>query len=93
MLFNSSQFFLFLIAVLALFYSASAAWRKAVLLAASYFFYMCWIPKYALVLVALTAIDYTAARWIERTSVPFAEVAAGGEPDGEPGAPGLLQIL
>jgi alginate O-acetyltransferase complex protein AlgI len=66
MLFNTPQFFLFLAVVLALFYSAPRTWRKPVLLAASYFFYMCWIPQYALILLALTAIDYMAARWIER---------------------------
>src|SRR5438128_587754 len=68
MLFNSAGFFLFLIAVLLLFYSSPTKWRKPILLAASYFFYMSWIPKYVLVLLALTAIDYTAALWIARAS-------------------------
>ena len=40
------------------------------LLAASYFFYMSWIPKFILLLLALTVIDYTAARWIARTDSP-----------------------
>src|SRR6266496_3534509 len=51
MLFNTPQFFLFLIVVL-------------------YFFYMSWNPKFALLLLTLTAIDYTAARWIERAVPP-----------------------
>jgi D-alanyl-lipoteichoic acid acyltransferase DltB (MBOAT superfamily) len=67
MLFNTIGFFLFLIAVLILFYAAPTRWRKPILLAASYFFYMSWIPKYVLILLALTAIDYAAAIWIERT--------------------------
>ena len=50
--------------VLILFYTAPRAWRKYILLAASYFFYMSWIPKFILLLLSLTAIDYTAARWI-----------------------------
>src|ERR1051326_2360789 len=70
MLFNSARFFLFLIAVLLLFYASPTRWRKLILLAASYFFYMSWIPKYGLVLLALTAIDYTAALWIAKTSSP-----------------------
>jgi D-alanyl-lipoteichoic acid acyltransferase DltB (MBOAT superfamily) len=73
MLFNSLQFFLFLIVVLALFYAAPMRWRKPILLAASYVFYMSWIPKYVLVLLALTAIDYTAAIRIERAASPRAK--------------------
>jgi alginate O-acetyltransferase complex protein AlgI len=68
MLFNTLQFFLFLIAALALFYAAPVRWRRLILLAASYFFYMSFIPKYVLVLVALTAIDYTVAIGIERAT-------------------------
>jgi alginate O-acetyltransferase complex protein AlgI len=70
MLFQTQQFFLFLGVVLILFYSAPQGWRKYILLAASYFFYMSWIPVFILLLLALTAIDYTAARWIERTESP-----------------------
>jgi D-alanyl-lipoteichoic acid acyltransferase DltB (MBOAT superfamily) len=76
MLFNTPQFFAFLGIVLILFYAAPQAWRKYLLLAASYFFYMCWIPKFILLLAALTAIDYTAARWIARTHSPGARKAA-----------------
>jgi alginate O-acetyltransferase complex protein AlgI len=64
MLFNTLQFFAFLAVVLILFYSAPRSWRKYILLAASYFFYMSFIPKFILILLSLTAIDYTAARWI-----------------------------
>jgi alginate O-acetyltransferase complex protein AlgI len=70
MLFNTPQFFLFLAVVLILFYSAPRSWRKYILLAASYFFYMSFIPKFILLLLFLTAIDYTAARWISRTETP-----------------------
>jgi len=67
MLFNTPQFFAFLAVVLILFYASPRSWRKFVLLGASYFFYMSWIPKFILLLLALTAIDYTAARWIAAT--------------------------
>ncbi|MGA2879637.1 MAG: MBOAT family O-acyltransferase [Bryobacteraceae bacterium] len=70
MLFNTPQFFAFLAIVLILFYTAPRSWRKYTLLAASYFFYMSFIPKFILLLVSLTAIDYTAARWISRTESP-----------------------
>jgi D-alanyl-lipoteichoic acid acyltransferase DltB (MBOAT superfamily) len=66
MLFNTVQFFLFLASVLIIFYAAPARWRKLILLVASYFFYMSWVPKYAVVLLALTAIDYVCAIWIAR---------------------------
>jgi alginate O-acetyltransferase complex protein AlgI len=67
MLFNTPQFFAFLAIVLILFYSLPRSWRKYILLAASYFFYMSFIPKFILLLISLTAIDYTAALWIART--------------------------
>jgi len=70
MLFNTWQFFLFLAVVLTLFYAAPHSWRKYILLAASYFFYMSFIPKFILLLLSLTVIDYTAARWIARTHLP-----------------------
>ena len=76
MLFNTPQFFAFLGIVLTLFYASPRSWRRVILLAASYFFYMCWIPKFILLLLALTAIDYTAARWIAGTSSPRARKIA-----------------
>jgi len=64
MLFHTPQFFLFFVVVVALFYASPRPFRKYILLAASYFFYMCWNAKFVLLILALTAIDYTAARWI-----------------------------
>ena len=60
MLFNTVQFFLFLAAVLALFYASPRPWRKYILLAASYFFYASWNPKFIALLLTLTVIDYSA---------------------------------
>src|SRR5579862_8679338 len=68
MLFNTLQFFAFLLTVLLLFYISPHVWRKYLLLAASYYFYMSWNWKFIPLLLTLTAIDYTAALWIERTS-------------------------
>ena len=76
MLFQTPQFFVFLAVVLVLFYSAPQSWRKFILLAASYFFYMSWIPAFILLLLSLTAIDYLAAQWIARTDSPASRKAA-----------------
>src|ERR1700676_2820898 len=65
MLFNTVQFFLFLAVVLALFYAAPPAWRKYIILAASYFFYASWNPKFIALLLTLTAIDYSAGIALE----------------------------
>jgi alginate O-acetyltransferase complex protein AlgI len=64
MLFSTIQFFVFLAVALAGFYLSPQPWRKWVLLAASYFFYMSWNPKFILLIMALTAIDYTAGLWL-----------------------------
>src|SRR5258708_16172592 len=66
MLFNTTQFFLFLAVVLALFYILPRPFRKYLLLAASYLFYASWNPKFIALLLTLTAIDYTAGIWLEK---------------------------
>jgi D-alanyl-lipoteichoic acid acyltransferase DltB (MBOAT superfamily) len=68
MLFNTLQFVVFFFAVLTVFYSSPVRWRKALLLIASYYFYMCWNPKFILLLLTLTTIDYWAALWVEASS-------------------------
>src|SRR5258705_7788154 len=70
MLFNTLQFFLFLFVTLALFYVSPKPFRKWVLLFASYFFYMSWNWRFAPLLLALTAIDYLAAIWMEGVEHP-----------------------
>jgi alginate O-acetyltransferase complex protein AlgI len=70
MLFNTARFFLFFAVVLVLHYASPRPLRKWILLAASYFFYMSWNPKFVLLLLTLTAIDYTAGLWIERCQEP-----------------------
>ncbi|MCU0248364.1 MAG: MBOAT family protein [Bryobacter sp.] len=66
MLFNTVQFFVFFAIVLALFYSIpSWSLRKLLLLVASWIFYMAWNPKFILLLLTLTVIDYFAGIWIE----------------------------
>ena len=67
MLFNTVHFFEFLAVVLVLFYASPRVLRRYILLLASYFFYGSWNVKFIPLLLTLTAIDYTAGRWIERT--------------------------
>ncbi|HLK69332.1 MAG TPA: MBOAT family O-acyltransferase [Bryobacteraceae bacterium] len=66
MLFNTTNFFLFLSVVLVLFYASPRSWRRYILLLASYYFYASWNAKFIALLLTLTVIDYTAARWIEK---------------------------
>ena len=68
MLFNTTQFFVFLSVVLMVFYASPLAWRKFVLLAASYYFYASWNPKFIALLLTLTVIDYSAGLWIARAA-------------------------
>lgn len=70
MFFNTTQFFVFFAAVLALFYLSPRAWRKYILLAASYLFYATWNWRFIALLLTLTAIDYTAGRLIEQAKPP-----------------------
>jgi alginate O-acetyltransferase complex protein AlgI len=59
MLFNSFSYFLFLPTVLLIYWALPVRLRKPFLLIASYFFYMTWKPIYGLLILALTAINYT----------------------------------
>src|SRR5260370_36635851 len=65
MLFNTTQFFLFLAVTLAAFYACPRGARKYILLGASYFFYASWNPKFISLLLTLTAIDYSAGLALE----------------------------
>ena len=66
MLFSTVQFFIFFAVVLTLYYASPRSFRKPILLAASYFFYMCWNPKFILLLMTLTGIDFAAGLWLSR---------------------------
>ena len=66
MLFNSLQFLIFFPAVLLLYYILPGILRKPWLLAASYFFYMCWRPEYVLLILFSTVATYAAGLVIER---------------------------
>ena len=66
MLFNSFQFLFFFVVVWLLVLVTRGTPRKVILLAASYYFYMCWSTRYIFVIWAITVIDYVAGLQIER---------------------------
>jgi len=69
MLFNSLQYLVFFPIVVALYFITPRNRRWMLLLAASYYFYMCWKVEYVLLIVASTLVDY------------FAGMRMGAEPD------------
>lgn len=60
MLFNSIQFLIFFPLVVFFYFAIPHRFRWVLLLAASYFFYMCWRAEYILLIIISTAIDYIA---------------------------------
>jgi len=65
MLFNSPKFFIFFPLVTAAYFFLPHRWRWALLLAASCYFYMAFIPAYILILFFTIAVDYVAGIAIE----------------------------
>src|SRR4051812_32947518 len=67
MIFNSVEFLLFFPLVTLLYFWAPHRLRWPVLLAASCFFYMAFVPVYILILLLTIVVDYFAGIWIART--------------------------
>lgn len=65
--FQSYEFWIFLAIVALLFYASPMAWRRYLLLAASYYFYARWNGWYVVFLLVLTASDFAIALALERT--------------------------
>ena len=68
MLFNSLHFLVYFPIVAAVYFLIPHRVRWAWLLAASYYFYMCWKPAYVAVIWLLTIVDYVAGRAIGAAS-------------------------
>ncbi len=66
MLFNSMGFLIFFPIVVLVYFIIPRRIRNLWLLAASYYFYMCWNAKYALLLLTSTVITYLSGILIER---------------------------
>lgn len=70
MLFNSWVFYLFAPIVLALYYILPFRAQNLMLLVASYVFYGWWDPRFLLLLVASSLIDYAMARTLDESDDP-----------------------
>lgn len=70
MLFNSFEFLLFFPIVTILFFVLPHRFRWSMLLTASCFFYMYFIPVYILILFGTIIIDYFAGIYLEKTVEP-----------------------
>src|ERR1041384_1546095 len=58
MLFNSFQYWIFFLIVAVLFYSIPFRVGKVLLLCASYVFYMWWDPRFIVLILTSTIVDY-----------------------------------
>lgn len=65
MLFNSFHFLVFFPLVCLMYFIIPHRGRHYFLLAASYYFYMCWNPKYALLMLTSTVITYLSGLLLE----------------------------
>jgi D-alanyl-lipoteichoic acid acyltransferase DltB (MBOAT superfamily) len=70
MAFHSFQFLVFFPALAVIYFSLPARFRQLLLLAASYYFYMCFKPEYVIILAVSTLIDYFLALRISTCTVP-----------------------
>ncbi|MBS1568705.1 MAG: MBOAT family protein [Bacteroidetes bacterium] len=72
MLFNSVDYLIFLPLVLVMYHLIPKAHRWVMLLAVSYYFYMCWKPFFAVFMLLSTAVDYWAAVRMDASPDPKA---------------------
>lgn len=66
MLFNSYNFMLFFPIVILIYFAIPRKMRYFWLLLTSYYFYMGWNPKYAILIALSTIITYTSGILIEK---------------------------
>lgn len=71
MVFNSFQFLIFFPVVAVLYFLVPAKVRYIWLLIASYYFYMSWNVKYALLIALSTVITYASGLLLEKGSIAF----------------------
>ncbi len=73
MVFNSWEFLAFFPIVAILYFVMPKKAKTVWLLIASYFFYVCWNPKYIVVLLFSTAVTYGAGLWLDYVDKKAAE--------------------
>jgi alginate O-acetyltransferase complex protein AlgI len=69
-LFNSVQFAIFFLVLMAIYRQTPAQHRASILLAFSLVFYVMWIPAYLLVFLADIAVNYFLLRRMQRSASP-----------------------
>lgn len=69
MLFNSIYYLIFFTIVATIYFKISHKYRWFLLLAASYYFYMCWKIEYVFLIIVSTVSVYTAGILIEKHNV------------------------
>ena len=67
MLFNSVSYVIFLPLCVIGYYLLPIRFRNLFLLAASYYFYMCWVPQYAVLISFSTVVTWITGFGIEKT--------------------------
>ncbi|MDB5827338.1 MAG: hypothetical protein JWQ73_1558 [Variovorax sp.] len=70
MLFNSFEFFAFFAAFLLVYFASPFRYRPWILLVASYVFYMSWEPKFVLLLLLTTLVDFSTALVMANSGKP-----------------------
>ena len=70
MQFNSIEFLIFLPIVTVVYFLVPKKIKKLWLLCASYFFYMCWNAKYALLILTSTVVTYASGLLLEKAKQP-----------------------
>lgn len=66
--FDSIAFAVFLPVVFLIYWIIPQKYRWSFLLAASYYFYMSWNPKYVVLILGTTVVSYFAAIWLEKAN-------------------------
>jgi alginate O-acetyltransferase complex protein AlgI len=66
MIFNSLQYLLFLPIVVFLYWRTKGGARLFLVVTASYFFYMSWVPIYGILLLALTSISWILGLYLDK---------------------------
>ena len=70
MQFNSIEFLIFLPIVTVVYFLVPQKIKKLWLLCASYYFYMCWNAKYALLILTSTVVTYASGLLLEKAKQP-----------------------
>ena len=68
MLFNSLEYLIYFPIIISLYFIFPFRFRWLWLLSASYYFYMSWNPKYALLILTSTAITYFSGIYLEKAN-------------------------